>query len=176
MKKYFQEFREFAIKGNVVDLAVAVIIGAAFGKIISSLVADIVMPLIGFIAGGLDFTVWKIVLRSAIIGPEGEILKPELVLSAGNFIQNIFDFLVIALSVFLMVKFLNRVKNKLAQEFLVKKEAEKELGVNEVGIEAGKDVKDLKKEEQKESPALLTKDQELLVEIRDLLKTKNSAN
>ncbi|NCN22035.1 large conductance mechanosensitive channel protein MscL [Candidatus Falkowbacteria bacterium] len=161
MKKYFQEFREFAVKGNVVDLAVAVIIGAAFGKIVSSLVSDIVMPLVGFIAGGLDFTVWKIVLRSAIIGPEGEILKPELVLSAGNFIQNIFDFLVIALSVFLMVKFLNRVKNKLAQDFLVKKKAEKEVE------------EDVKKEE---SPILLTKDQELLVEIRDLLKNKKPEN
>lgn len=175
MKKYFQEFREFAVKGNVVDLAVAVIIGAAFGKIVSSLVADIVMPLVGFIAGGLDFTVWKIILRSAIIGPEGEILKPELVLSTGNFIQNIFDFLVIALSVFLMVKFLNRVKNRLAHEFVAKKEAEKDLGVNEAGVEAGpgKDTQDFKKEEQEESPVLLTKDQELLVEIRDLLKTKN---
>lgn len=161
MKKYFQEFKEFAVKGNVVDLAVAVIIGAAFGKIISSLVADIVMPLVGFIAGGLDFTAWKIVLRSAIIGPEGEILKPELLLSAGNFVQNIFDFFVIALSVFLMVKLLNRVKNKLAQDFLAKKETEKVIG---------------EETKEEESPTLLTKDQELLVEIRDLLKTKNSDN
>ena len=157
MKKYFQEFREFAVKGNVVDLAVAVIIGAAFGKIVSSLVADIVMPLVSFVAGGLDFTVWKIVLRSAIIGQAGEILEPELVLSAGNFIQNIFDFLVIALSVFMMVKILNRVKNKLAQEFLAKKEAEKTT-------------------EKVEVPVLLSKDQELLVEIRDLLKTKTAFN
>ncbi len=161
MKKYFQEFKEFAVKGNVVDLAVAVIIGAAFGKIVSSLVADIVMPLVGFIAGGLDFTVWKIVLRSSMLGPEGEILKPEVVLSAGKFVQNIFDFLVIALSVFMMVKLLNKVKNKLAHEFVAKKEAEKEVG------------EEIKKEE---SPTLLTKDQELLVEIRDLLKTKNLDN
>jgi len=161
MKKYFQEFKEFAVKGNVVDLAVAVIIGAAFGKIVSSLVADIVMPLVSFVAGGLDFTVWKIVLRSAIIGQEGEILKPELVLSAGKFIQNIFDFLVIALSVFMMVKILNRIKTKLAHEFVAKKEAEKE------------DKNNLKKEGE---PVLLTKDQELLVEIRDLLSTKTMFN
>lgn len=161
MKKYFQEFKEFAVKGNVVDLAVAVIIGAAFGKIVSSLVADIVMPLVGFIAGGLDFTSWKIILRSATIGAEGGILKPEVVLRAGNFIQNIFDFLVIALSVFMMVKIISRVKNKLAREFLEKKEAEKE------------EKEDFKKTD---TPALLTKDQELLVEIRDLLKTKDSVN
>ncbi|MBN2853989.1 large-conductance mechanosensitive channel protein MscL [Patescibacteria group bacterium] len=157
MKKYFQEFREFAVKGNVVDLAVAVIIGAAFGKIVSSLVADIVMPLVSFVAGGLDFTSWQIVLRSAIISSEGEILKPELVLSAGKFIQNIFDFLVIALAVFMMVKVINRVKNKLAQEFLTKKEEDEETKATE-------------------APALLTKDQELLVEIRDLLKIKSSSN
>lgn len=163
MKKYFQEFKEFAVKGNVVDLAVAVIIGAAFGKIVSSLVADIVMPLVGFVAGGLDFTVWKIVLRPAIMGAEGVIMKPEVILSIGKFVQNIFDFLVIALSVFMMVKLLNRVKNRLANEFLAKKEKEKK---EEEGKESGK----------KEAPVLLTKDQELLVEIRDLLKTKRADN
>ena len=169
MKKYFQEFKEFAVKGNVVDLAVAVIIGAAFGKIVSSLVADIVMPLISFVAGGLDFTTWKIVLRLATINAEGEIIKPEIILNSGKFIQNIFDFLVIALSVFMMVKILNRIKNKLAQEFFVKKKAEKEA-------EKGSD-KELGEELKKEkAPALLTKDQELLVEIRDLLKTEKSDN
>lgn len=150
MKKSFQEFKEFAVKGNVVDLAVAVIIGAAFGKIVSSFVVDIIMPLIGTIAGGLDFTTWKIVLRSAIISSEGGILKPEILLNIGNFIQNIFDFLVISLSVFMMVKFLNRVKNNLAHDPLVK--------------------------EEENVPTPLTKDQELLVEIRDSLKTKNLDN
>lgn len=155
MKKYFKEFKEFAVKGNVVDLAVAVIIGGAFGKIVSSLVADIVMPLVGFIAGGLDFTIWKFVLRDAVLGEGGEILKPEVILKAGNFIQNIFDFLVIALSVFLMVKFINKVKTKLAEEFLAKKDLDEKT-------------EDSKEEEKK--PELLSKDQEILLEIRDLLK------
>lgn len=156
MKKYFQEFKEFAVKGNVVDLAVAVIIGGAFGKIVSSLVADVVMPLIGFVMRGLDFSSWKIILREEVLGAEGEVIKSAVVLNSGIFIQNIFDFLIIALSVFLMVKIINRVKNKLAQEFADKKEKEEQ----ETKIE----------EKQEEVPVLLTKDQELLIEIRDLLK------
>ena len=164
MKKYFKEFKEFAVKGNVVDLAVAVIIGAAFGKIVSSLVADIVMPLVGYIAGGLDFTTWKYVLREAVLGPEGQIAKQEVVLRIGIFIQNIFDFLIIATSIFLMVKLINRTKNKLAEEFLAKKE----------DAEAEEIKKDEKIEEKKEVPAVLSKDQELLVEIRDILKNKQN--
>ena len=153
MKNYFQEFKEFAVKGNVVDLAVAVIIGGAFGKIVSSLVADVVMPLISFIIRGLDFTSWKIILREAVLGAEGEIVKSAVVLNSGTFIQNIFDFLIIALSVFMMVKIINRVKNKLAQEFIDSKEKEEKI-----------------EEKKEDTPALLTKDQELLIEIRDLLK------
>lgn len=149
MKKYWQEFKTFAVKGNVVDLAVAVIIGGAFGKIVSSLVADIVMPLVGALAGGVDFTSWKITLRQAVLDNVGEIIKPATTMNIGVFVQNIFDFLVIAWSIFIMVKVLTRLKKK-----LVKDEAE-----------SG--------EESKEKPAALTKDQELLQEIRDLLKNKS---
>lgn len=158
MKKYFQEFKEFAVKGNVVDLAVAVIIGGAFGKIVSSLVADVIMPLIGFLMRGLDFTSWKIILREAIISSEGEIVKAAVVLNSGTFIQNIFDFLIIALSVFMMVKIISRLKNRLAQEFVNNKEKEEKEEKNE------------EKKDEAVAPILLTKDQELLTEIRDLLK------
>ncbi|QQG52457.1 MAG: large-conductance mechanosensitive channel protein MscL [Candidatus Falkowbacteria bacterium] len=146
MKKYFQEFKAFAVKGNVVDLAVAVIIGGAFGKIVSSLVSDVVMPLIGVIAGGLDFTSWKIILKQAVIGSDGVLASPAVTMNIGVFVQNIFDFLIIALSIFFMVKVLGRIKKRLINE------------------------EEDKKKEEKSAP--LTKDQELLVEIRDLLKNK----
>ncbi len=130
MKRYIREFKEFAVKGNVVDLAVAVIIGAAFGKIVSSLVADVVMPLIGLIIGGVDFASWKILLR------------PGVTMNIGAFVQNVFDFIIIALVIFIMVKIIGRLKKQLIRE-----EAKGEV-----------------------APAPLTKDQELLGEIRDLLK------
>jgi len=142
MKKYLKEFKEFAIKGNVIDLAVAVIIGGAFGKIVSSLVADIVMPLVGLLAGGVDFSSWNIVLRPSVLNEIGEVIKPDVVMNIGLFIQNIFDFLVIAFAIFVMVKFLGRLKKKLIKE----------------------------EEKKEEVPAPLTKDQEILLEIRDLLK------
>lgn len=148
MKKYWQEFKAFAVKGNVVDLAVAVIIGGAFGKIVSSLVADIVMPLVGALAGGVDFTSWKIILRQATVNGVGEIIKPAATMNIGIFVQNIFDFLVIAWSIFIMVKILTRLKKKLARDEEILDKAEQQKAVS------------------------LTKDQELLQEIRDLLKNK----
>lgn len=148
MKKYWQEFKAFAVKGNVVDLAVAVIIGGAFGKIVSSLVADIVMPLVGALAGGVDFTSWKIILRQATVNGVGEIIKPAATMNIGIFVQNIFDFLVIAWSIFIMVKILTRLKKKLARDEETLDKAEQQKAVS------------------------LTKDQELLQEIRDLLKNK----
>ena len=116
MKKYFKEFKSFAVKGNVVDLAVAVIIGGAFGKIVSSLVSDVVMPTIGVIVGGLDFTSFKIVLKQAVLDGSGAVTSPAVTMNIGNFIQNIFDFLIIALSIFFMVKLLSKVKGRLVKE------------------------------------------------------------
>src|SRR5574344_226258 len=139
--KLLKEFKEFAVKGNVVDLAVAVIIGGAFGKIISSLVADIVMPLIGALIGGINFTSWKITLRAAVLNNNGEIIKQAVAMNIGTFIQNIFDFLIIALAIFIMVKIIGRLKKQF-----------------------------IKEEKKEEAPAALSKDQELLTEIRDLLK------
>ena len=94
---YLKEFKEFAMRGNVVDLAVAVIIGGAFGKIIASLVNDIIMPLIGLILGGIDFSALAITVGSAKV-------------TYGNFINNVIDFLIIALVIFLMIKAINSTK------------------------------------------------------------------
>lgn len=103
---FVKEFKDFAMKGNVVDLAVGVIIGGAFGKIVSSLVGDVIMPVIGIVTGGVDFKSLKFVLKAA----EGE--APEVAMNYGMFIQNVFDFLVIALCIFMMIKAMNSAKKK----------------------------------------------------------------
>ena len=102
----WKEFKQFAVKGNVMDLAVAVIIGAAFGKIVSSLVNDVIMPVIGLIIGGIDFASLKIVLTPAV----GD--TAEVAILYGTFIQTIVDFLLIALSVFFVIKLLTKFKKK----------------------------------------------------------------
>jgi large conductance mechanosensitive channel len=108
-----QEFREFAIKGNMVDLAVAVIIGGAFGKIIDSLVKDIIMPLIGLLLGGVDFRQLFITLGSASYATLAEAEKAgAAVLRYGTFLQTLVDFLIIAWAIFLAVKAINRMKRE----------------------------------------------------------------
>ena len=106
-----KEFKEFAVKGNVMDMAIGVVIGGAFGKIVTSLVSDIIMPLIGAVTGGLNFTEWKWVIRQAVMDGE-TVVKPELVLTWGNFIQVIFDFIIIAFCIFMVVKGMNKLKKK----------------------------------------------------------------
>lgn len=106
MGKLINEFKDFAIKGNVMDMAIGVVLGAAFGKIVSSFVADIIMPLIGLLVGGVDFTQWKWVLAEANEAAG----KAEVALTYGNFIQVIFDFLIIAWCIFLVVKAINKAK------------------------------------------------------------------
>lgn len=106
-----KEFKEFAVKGNVMDMAIGVVIGGAFGKIVTSLVSDIIMPLIGAATGGLNFTEWKWVIRQAVMDGE-TVVKPELVLTWGNFIQVIFDFIIIAFCIFMVVKGMNKLKKK----------------------------------------------------------------
>ena len=132
---FVKEFKEFAMRGNVIDLAVGVIIGASFGKIVTALVDDILMPPIGYITGGIDFANKKIVLKSA-----DELHKvSEVAIKYGSFINTVIQFLVVAFCVFLLVKFINALQRK-----------EDEL--------LGKDG--------------LSKDQKLLTEIRDLLKSQ----
>jgi len=101
-----QEFKEFAIKGNAVDMAVGIIVGAAFGKIISSLVADVFMPPIGVLIGGVDFTKLAFTLKEAVGN------APAVTLNYGNFIQAMVDFTIIAFVIFMAVKFINSLKKK----------------------------------------------------------------
>jgi large conductance mechanosensitive channel len=101
-----KEFREFAVKGNVVDMAVGVVIGAGFGKIVSSLVADLIMPPLGLVIGGINFTSLKLVLSEASEG------KAAVTWNYGSFIQTVFDFIIIAWAIFMLVKGVNRLKRK----------------------------------------------------------------
>jgi large conductance mechanosensitive channel len=133
--KLADEFKAFAMKGNVVDMAVGIIIGAAFGKIVSSIVSDIIMPPLGLLIGGVNFTDLKIVMKAATD------LKPAVTWNYGNFIQVIFDFLIVAFAVFMVIKAMNAAKKK--------EEAKPAAPVA--------------------APAP-TKEESLLTEIRDLLK------
>jgi large conductance mechanosensitive channel len=108
---FLKEFKEFAMRGNVVDMAVGVIIGAAFGKIVSSLVNDVIMPPIGYILGGSKFTDMAITLKPAVM--EGAAVKePAVMIHYGNFIQVVVDFMIIAFIIFLMIKLMNTVMKK----------------------------------------------------------------
>jgi len=127
-----KEFKAFAMRGNVVDLAVAVIIGGAFGNIVSSLVNDVIMPPIGVLLGGVDFKDLSLVIKQAT----GDV--QAVTINYGMFIQNVIDFLIIAMVIFMMVKAINSLKKK--------------------------------EEATPAAPPAPTKDQELLAEIRDLLK------
>jgi large conductance mechanosensitive channel len=109
--KLMQEFRQFAVKGNVVDMAVGIIIGAAFGKIISSLVNDVIMPPIGLAIGGVDFTDLKAVLKPAVVDPAGNTID-AVTLNYGAFLQTTLDFLIVAFAVFMLIKAINRLKRK----------------------------------------------------------------
>ena len=115
---FIKEFKEFAMKGNVMDMAVGVIIGGAFGKIVSSLVDDIIMPLVGKIVGNVDFTNLYVSLTSEI--PKGTPLEKARemgsVFAYGQFIQNVIDFLIIALCIFLVIKGINKLNRKKAEE------------------------------------------------------------
>ncbi|PRY90741.1 large-conductance mechanosensitive channel protein MscL [Mongoliibacter ruber] len=106
-----KEFKEFAMRGNVVDLAVAVVIGGAFGRIVTSFVNDIIMPPIGIALGGVDFKDLGYVLRDAYISEGGEEMAP-VTLSYGNFIQNVVDFVIIAFVIFMVIQGINRLKKK----------------------------------------------------------------
>lgn len=128
------EFKAFAVKGNVVDMAVGIIIGAAFGKIVSSFVGDVVMPPVGLLVGGVDFSDLAITLKAA----EGN--APAVVLAYGKFIQTVLDFVIVAFAIFMGVKVINKLKRE-------------EAAAPEV-------------------PPAPTRDQELLSEIRDLLKAQ----
>ena len=140
MSKFFNEFKEFAVKGNAVDMAVGVIIGGAFGKIVTSIVNDIIMPPIGWLIGGVKFTDLKCDLPSMDLGVEK--LEP-VTINYGQFLQTIFDFVIIAFCVFLLVKGINKLARKKAKE-----------------------------EAKPAAPPAPAAEEKLLTEIRDLLKEK----
>ena len=108
---FLQDFKAFAMKGNVIDMAVGVIIGGAFGKIVSSVVADIIMPPIGLLVGGVNFTDLKWVLKPAVV-EDGKEVAAAVTLNYGNFLQVTFDFIIIAFSIFLLIKLLTKLTAK----------------------------------------------------------------
>ena len=112
MKKFFEEFKAFAMRGNVVDMAVGVVIGGAFGKITTSIVNDIIMPLISLLTGGVDFTEWKWVLKEAVLDAEGVVTSAEVAVKSGSTIAIILAFIIIAFAVFCLVKALNNLHRK----------------------------------------------------------------
>ena len=138
-----KEFKEFAMRGNVVDLAVGIIIGGAFGKIVSSVVADVLMPPIGLLLGGVKFTDLKIFLTDPVVDAAGVITKQAVSINYGNFVQALVDFLIIAFAIFMMIKGMNSMKKK---EVAAPVEAP--------------------------APPPPSKEEVLLAEIRDILKNK----
>ena len=140
---FIQDFKAFALKGNVVDMAVGVIIGGAFGKIVTSVVNNIIMPPVGVLTGGVDFTELKLTLKEAVV--EGENVVSEAVtLNYGQFIQDVVDFLIIAFCIFLMIKGIAKLTRKKEEEAAAEPAPEPEPSAEE----------------------------KLLTEIRDLLKNK----
>jgi large conductance mechanosensitive channel len=111
--KFIKEFKDFAMRRNVLDMAVGIIIGATFGKIIASLVSDVLMPPIGLLVGGLNFTDIVITLKGAVLDPvTGGVLKEAVILKIGSFIQTLVDFLIIACAIFILIKGVNRMNRK----------------------------------------------------------------
>ena len=108
---FLKDFKEFAMRGNVIDMAVGVIIGGAFGKIVTSLVNDLIMPAIGVLTGGLDFKDYKYILKEAVTMDDGTTI-PEVTINYGMFIQNVVDFLIIAFCIFVVIRALMKLKKK----------------------------------------------------------------
>ena len=111
MKKFLEEFKQFAMRGNVIDLAVGVVVGGAFGKITSSLVNDIIMPAVSMLTGGVNFSDWKIVLKQAVV-ENGEEIAAAVSINYGILISTIIDFIILAFAVFCMVKGINALHRK----------------------------------------------------------------
>ncbi|MDE6495082.1 MAG: large-conductance mechanosensitive channel protein MscL [Duncaniella sp.] len=143
MANLLKEFKEFAMKGNVIDMAVGVVIGAAFGKIVSSLVDDIIMPLVGVATGGMNFTDYKWVIQDAV-AQGTEIIKPEVTMNWGAWVQTIVDFLIVAFCIFIAIKFMNKLRRNKEEEAAAPAPAPEP-----------------------------TKEEVLLTEIRDLLRRQN---
>lgn len=153
MKKFFNEFKAFIAKGNVIDMATAVIIGAAFNKIVTSLVNDVVMPLISLAVGGLNVVDWKWVISPEVLDDAGVVVTAENALRYGVFIQAVIDFLIVAFCIFVALKVILSFQNTFEK---MRKKKEEEV-VEEVVEEAP-------------APVEPSNEEKLLAEIRDLLK------
>ena len=142
MKQFFAEFKTFAMRGNVMDMAVGVVIGAAFGKITTSIVNDIIMPLIGLVTGGIDLTQWNILLNSAAV----EAGADPVTLGIGNLLAVILDFIIVAFAMFLLVKAMNKLASLTKKEEEAPAPEEPEGPTSE---ELLSEIRDLLKEQQK---------------------------
>jgi len=107
-----KEFKDFAMRGNVVDMAVGIVIGGAFGKIVASFVADVIMPPLGLIIGGVDFTELKITLKDAVVDSAGAVTTEAVAINYGSFVQTAVDFVIIAFAIFMVIKAMNSMKKK----------------------------------------------------------------
>lgn len=116
MNKFFKEFKEFAVKGNLIDMAIGIIIGTAFNKIVSSLVKDIIMPPFGMLMGNKDFSQYKWVLKPKELAADGKVLAEEVAVNYGLFFEAILDFTIIALSIFIVIKAINALRRKAEDE------------------------------------------------------------
>ena len=144
---FLAEFRQFIARGNVLDMAVGVIIGGAFGKISTSLVNDILMPLLSLLTGGADFSQWQWVLREAVYDAGGSEVRAAVAINYGSFLSTILDFLIIAFAVFLMIKTINGFHDKMKKQ--------------EEAVPA-----------EESAPPEPSNEEKLLTEIRDLLKAQ----
>jgi|AGTN01.1.fsa_nt_gi large conductance mechanosensitive channel protein len=165
VRKFFEDFKKFISKGNVIDLAVAVIIGGAFGKIVASLVNDIIMPLVTGAMGANTLKELSLVIKPAVYSPDGLLITEALTLNWGSFLQSIIDFLIISFFVFLFVRMLSAAKSvaEKAAEKLIADKQEAEKAAEEAKTEAAKKEKTVPEEVR------------LLREIRDLLVREKGA-
>lgn len=145
MKKFFTEFKQFIAKGNVIDMAVAVVIGGGFGKIVTSLVNDIIMPLISLITGGNNVSELKYVFSPAVLDEAGNVVTPEAAFMYGNFIQTVIDFLIIALSIFVMLKIVLGLQTKLKKK---EEEVVEEAAPEETELSLLREIRDSLKEKK----------------------------
>ena len=148
---FLQDFKAFAMKGNVIDMAVGVIIGGAFGKIVTSVVNDLIMPTVGMLVGGVNFTDLKWIMKPEVLAEDGTVETAAVTLNYGNFLQQTFDFLIIALSIFFIIKLIAKLGelNKKEEEAAAAAAAQTPAPAPEPSAE-----------------------EKLLTEIRDLLKEK----
>ena len=149
MKKMLKEFKDFIMRGNVLDMAVGVIVAGAFGKITTSLVNDVFMPFISWIFGARDMTALNVLVRPEVLDAEGNVVQAAITIGFGTFVATIIDFILVALVVFMVVKAINTAKTKL------EKKKEEEAAA------------------EPPAPPAPSKEELLLTEIRDLLKEKN---